>query len=81
MRIRMSSETSCPGLHHRLGLPADRGAGGDLGPQHVAGGDLDDAVPVLQALGLRALARAGRAQKNEFHRRPFARVFRIRPSY
>jgi len=68
-------------LHHRLGLAAYRGAGGNLSPQHVTRRDLRDTVLVLQALGLRALARAGRPQKNEFHRRPFTLVLRISPSY
>ena len=81
MRTRMSSETSCPASMTALASLPDRAAGGDLGAQHVAGGDLHDPVPFFQALGLGAFARARRAQKNEFHRRPFARVLRIRPSY
>ena len=54
-------------LHHRLGLEPDRRARLDRRAQHVAGRQLLHAAFVDQTLGLGALARARRAQKNDIH--------------
>ena len=56
-------------VHHLLGRHAQRRAGLDGGAQHVAGGDLRDAVLLADHRGLRALAGAGRAQQDQSHRR------------
>ena len=71
-----------PGIHDAFGAQADRRAGGDRGAQHVAGGKLDDAVFLDQALRLRALPRSRRAEQDQSHRlrpRNFDRL--IKPSY
>ena len=68
--------------HDVLGLQADRRAGRDRRAQHVAGGELHDAVFRNQFLGLRALAGPRRAEQNNPHLlrpRSFDRL--IRPSY
>ncbi len=57
------------GLHHGLGLEADRRAGLDGGTQHVAGRKLDHAALGDQALRLGALARSRRSQQNDVHHR------------
>ena len=62
-----SSLTSAPDVHDGLGLQAERRAGLDGRAQHVAGGDLRDAVLLADEGGLRAFARAGRAQQNQSH--------------
>ncbi len=54
-------------IHHRLGLQSDGSARLDRGTQHVAGRKLLQAVPFDQALGLRALARAGWSQQDDIH--------------
>ena len=48
-------------VHVGLGLAAQGSALADLGPQHVSGGDMRDAVPCGDPLGLGAFARARRA--------------------
>ena len=48
--------------HHFLGLHAQGAAGGHFGAQQVAGGDVRNLQVLLEARGLRALARPGRAQ-------------------
>ena len=70
-------------LHDVAGLAAELGARGDRGPQHIARGQLDERVRVLEQLGLRAFARAGRAEQDQVHRRlaPLSRDRLIRPSY
>ena len=57
------------GVHHLLGREAERRAGLDGGAQHVAGGDLRDAVALADHGRLRAFARAGRSQQDESHER------------
>ncbi len=54
-------------FHHGLGLEADRRAGLDGGAQHVAGRELDHAALGHEALGLRALAGAGRTKQDDVH--------------
>jgi hypothetical protein len=54
-------------VHHLLGGQAQRRAGLDGGAQHVAGGNLRNAVLLADERGLRAFAGAGGAQKNESH--------------
>ncbi|KAG1318488.1 hypothetical protein G6F63_015187 [Rhizopus arrhizus] len=51
------------GIHHRLGLLAQLGAGGDFRAQHVTGRNVGDPQLFLQARRLCPLARAGRAQQ------------------
>jgi len=50
-----------------LAFHAELGAGLDLGAQHVAGGNLGDAVFFLDVIGLCTLAGAGAAQQNQTH--------------
>ena len=55
------------GFHDRLGLQAERRAGGDRGTQQVAGGNVRHLQVFLQSRRLRAFARSGRAEKNQSH--------------
>ena len=50
-------------IHDLLGREPERRAGLDRGAQHVAGGDLRDAVALRDERGLGALARSGTAQE------------------
>mmetsp|Transcript_6315 Transcript_6315/g.25625 ORF Transcript_6315/g.25625 Transcript_6315/m.25625 type:complete len:609 (+) Transcript_6315:468-2294(+) len=59
------------GLHHRIGLETQRGAGLDGCTQHVAGGDLRNAESLADEGGLGAFAGARGAQKNQSHGSPF----------
>ena len=62
-------------IHVRLRLASELGAGADLGAQHVAGGDLRDAVTLGQKLRLGSLAGPGQSKQDESHRRfPIATV-------
>ena len=54
----------------QLGGQAEFGASTDGRPQHVAGGDLRDAVVRADLGSLRALARPRRAQQDQSHRHP-----------
>jgi len=54
-------------IHDGLGLHAKLGAGLDLRTQHVAGGDLRNAVFFLDVIGLGAFAGARAAQQNQTH--------------
>ena len=63
----MASETSSPASITALALQPDRRALGDRFAQHVAGRQLDHAALGLEALRLRALARAGGTEKNDVH--------------
>ena len=54
-------------FHHGLGLLPQGRAGLDGGAQHVARRNLRDIEFARDELRLRAFARAGRAQKNQFH--------------
>src|SRR6218665_3389276 len=67
-----------PRVHHRLGLQAQWRAGLDGGAQHVAGGDLRDAVSLADEARLRALSGAGGAQQNQSHGNP-QRLWRTKP--
>jgi hypothetical protein len=49
-------------VHHLLGRDTQRGTRLDRRAEHVAGGDLRDAVALADEGRLRALARAGGAQ-------------------
>ena len=60
--MMMSSRHQPARVHHFLRGQAERRAGLDGGAQHVAGGDLRDAVLLPDEVGLGALAGAGRAQ-------------------
>jgi len=53
--------------HDVLGLDADRRLRRHRGAQHIAGGELNDAVALNQPLGLRSLARPRRPEKNQSH--------------
>ena len=57
-------------VHDLLGFDAQRGAGLDGGAQHVARGNLRNAVLLADEGGLGALAGAGCAKKNQFHGGP-----------
>src|SRR4029077_2425419 len=50
-----------------LGLLAELGAGGNLRPQHVAGGDVGNPETRAQHVGLRPLAGARGAVQQEVH--------------
>ena len=65
------------GVHHLLGLHAQRRAGLDGGAQHVAGGDLRDAVLLADEGGLRAFAGTGCAQQDQSHRVPLWMLWRV----
>jgi len=67
MPMMMSSETRPPASHDGFGLHAELAAGLDLRTQHVASGDLRDAVIFLDVIGLCAFARAGATQQNQTH--------------
>ena len=54
-------------FHHGLGLLPQGRAGLDGGAQHVTRRNLRNAVLAADKRRLRAFARAGRAQKNQFH--------------
>ncbi len=56
--------------HDALDLLAERRARGDGGAQHVAGGELHHPPGLHQTLGLSALARRGRAEKDQVHASP-----------
>ena len=80
--MMMSSGTSWPASMIALILRPELAARGGLGAQHVAGGKLDQPVRLLEALGLRPLAGAGRPQQDQVHpRRPLSFAFLISPSY
>ena len=55
------------GVHDRLGFDAQRGAGLHGGAQHVAGGDLRDAIVLGQKGCLGAFAGARRSEQDETH--------------
>ena len=57
-----------------LHLFAKLGTGGDRRPQHVAGRKLDHAACVDQTLGLGALAASRRAEQDQVHGSPLARL-------
>ena len=68
--------------HDVARLHADRRAGGDRRPQHVAGRELHDAVTVDQRLRLRALAGPRRTKQHNPHLRfPRSLERLIKPSY
>src|SRR5205085_1845596 len=70
------------GFHDRLDLAAQFAARGDRRAQHVAGGDLDDAIALFEAFCLGPLPGARRTQQDQVHqRRPRSRARRISPSY
>src|SRR3546814_9746313 len=70
------------GIHDRLRLAAELAARGSGSAQHIASRELDQIVPLFQALGLSSLARARRSQQNDIHpRRTLSFDFLIRPSY
>src|SRR3546814_7416793 len=52
------------GIHDRLRLAAELAARGSGSAQHIASRELDQIVPLFQALGLSSLARARRSQQN-----------------
>ena len=52
-------------VHHLFGLAAQRGAIGHRGTQHVARGDMRDAIALDQQLALRALAGSLLAQDDQ----------------
>ena len=54
-------------IHVALGLDAQLASGLDGGTEQVSRGDVRDAVVGDEPLGLRALACAGRAEKNDVH--------------
>src|SRR3546814_11496286 len=83
MRISdWSSDVCSSDLHDRLRLAAELAARGSGSAQHIASRELDQIVPLFQALGLSSLARARRSQQNDIHpRRPLSFYFLIRPSY
>ena len=62
--MTISSGTSAARGHDVLGLQPDRRAGRDRGAQHVAGGELHDAMTFDQSMRLRSLAGPGRPEKN-----------------
>src|SRR3546814_20449077 len=53
------------GVHHRLGLEADRGSRLDRGAQHVARRELHPAMLLPETRRLRSLPRPRRAQPND----------------
>ncbi len=53
------------GVHVLLGLLAELGPLLHVRPQHVAGGDVGQLEVRTQAVGLRSLARAGRAEQDQ----------------
>ena len=62
----MEADVRCGGGgNHRFGLDADGSAGGDGFAEHVAGRQVHHSARRLQPRGLRALAGAGRAEKND----------------
>ena len=68
--------------HDVLRLAADRRSRLDRRAQHVAGGELNNAVFGDETLRLRALARPRRAEQDQSHRRrPLSFDRLIRPSY
>src|SRR6266851_4294016 len=70
------------GIHDGLDAPSELGVGIGGGAQHVAGGELDDAVGLLDPLRLCALPRAWRPEQDDVHpRRPLSFAFLISPSY
>ena len=58
-------QTAC--VHDLLGSQTHLGACLDSGTQHVAGGDLRNAVAFLDVVSLGTFARAGAAEKNQSH--------------
>jgi hypothetical protein len=54
-------------VHDLLGRLAQIAARLDVRPQHVAGGDLGDGVPLLDEARLRALTGTGTAKQNDAH--------------
>src|SRR3546814_4093547 len=70
------------GIHDRLRLAAELAARGSGSAQHIASRELDQIVPLFQALGLSFLARARRSPQNDIHpSRPLRFDFLITPSY
>ena len=68
--------------HDVLRLTPDRRAGLDRCAQHVAGGELDDAVFFDETLGLCTFASPRGAQQDQSHlRRPLSFERLIKPSY
>ncbi len=59
-------------VHDGLGLQAQRRARFDRRAQHVAGGDLRDAVFLADERGLRALSGAGGAEQDQSHGSPLS---------
>src|SRR5205085_1205879 len=65
-----------PGVHVTLGLLTQRGPVFDIGPQHVAGGDVGQLEVGPQAVSLGSLARARWAEQDQIelgHDRPLYR--------
>ena len=67
MPSTMSSSTSVPASIASFALRPSAVPACDGCAQQVAGGDLRNAEPLDETLGLGALARAGRAQQNDAH--------------
>jgi hypothetical protein len=62
-----SSGTEVAPVHEGLGLHAERGALGDVGPEDVTGADLGDAAVLGDELGLRPLPRSRWPDQDEAH--------------
>jgi len=70
------------GLHHRLGLQADRRSRLDRGAQHIAGRELRDTVFPHQPRRLSAFSGAWRPEQYQPHLfLPLSLAFLMRPSY
>jgi len=68
--------------HNAFDLTAQRCRRLDRGPQHIAGGELNDTVLGDEVLGLSPFARPRRAQQDQSHRRrPLNFDLFIKPSY